>query len=84
MKTIVKVIAPWICFEAFELKGLKFIPRAGEYFSIDSEKYPKQADAIFNEEQKKDDGCRVLSVSNSFHKNIHKIYIELDSGYEKE
>ena len=84
MKTIIKVFAPNICFEPFELKGLKFIPRAGEFFSIDSEKYPKQADAVFNEEQKADQCCRVLSVSNSFNKNIHKIWIELDSGHIEE
>ena len=81
MKTIVKVSAAWICFEPFELEGLQFIPRVGEYFSIDSEKYPKQAEAIENATLETDKACRVHAITNSFNKNIHKIWIELDSGY---
>ena len=77
METIVRVTAEWEGFETFDLKELKYIPRAGEYFNPDEEKYPMQSLVICSESIAKGSYYLVRAVIHHFQQNKHIVEIRL-------
>jgi hypothetical protein len=80
METKIIVTGAWFGFEKFELGELKYIPRKGEHFDIDENKYKEQAEIIAIATERTGGVCRVGIVIHAFRDNQHEIEIHLHCG----